>query len=194
MRLTYRQKRRLDDLFTKDTRFRSLSSNDRRSGDIICESLERFLYKISNPMGPNRKKLHLLQWNITVDSKELFTEVVKICFPGENFTLQVHSAGRDRVKPTDTQDYSGAAAFVFTLPTRTIRFYTRLWTRNPNFTPLHFWWVAQDLETANPYADSDDDPLSRTDDNSQPEMSLIYTILETLHTRLARLETAGVKA
>jgi hypothetical protein len=48
-------------------------------------------------MGPNKKQLHLLQRDILVESKELFTEVVKICFPGEKFTLQVHGAGRDRV-------------------------------------------------------------------------------------------------
>jgi hypothetical protein len=90
-------------------------------------------------------------------------------------------------------NYSGAAEYVFTLPSRTIRFYNKLWMRNPNFGVIHSWWVAEANLTANTNTKSDDHPLADTDDESQPTINLIYSILETLHTRLARLETAGVK-
>jgi hypothetical protein len=65
--------------------------------------------------------------------------------------------------------------------------------RNPNFGVIHSWWVAEANLTANTNANSDDHPLDDTDDKSQPTINLIYSILETLHTHLARLETAGVK-
>jgi hypothetical protein len=95
--------------------------------------INNFIPSRNNFIGENKRSLHLHQNEICDTSKELFTEVVRICFPGEEFTYQVHSAGRDRRNPTHTQDYSGAVAYVSTLPTRTIRFYTKLWMRNPNF-------------------------------------------------------------
>ena len=52
--------------------------------------------------------------------------------------------------------------------------------RNPNFGVIHSWWVAEANLTANTNAKSDDHPLADTDDESQPTINLIYSILETL--------------
>ena len=106
---------------------------------------------------------------------DFFTDVIRVCFPGQKFTCQAHEDGsRDIRRAVDTKDYSGAVAYVFALPDQTIRFFTRLWRRGPEWVVVHQFWMAQDVECD---TDSDTDLEGRFID-----------ILNTLHARVSALE------
>ena len=184
MRLTGEQLQQLDAILKRYTILTSDSDNYIRMREEICNAIRQFLL----PDQSRKINIRLDQSYLRGDSKKLFTEIVKTCFPDTEFTCQEHSGGlRDETKPTDTQDYSGALAYVFTLPTRTIRFYTKLWRRHQDWGVLHQWWMAgDDVEYAS--------DVGTDDEGLKAQMTLICSILDTLHTRLTRLETAGVKA
>ena len=184
MRLTGEQSRQLDVLLQRYTILSSNSDNDVRMRDAICYAIRNFF--LFPQLG--KEDLHLDHSFVKGNAKTLFTEFVKTCFPGATFTCQEHTGVlRNETRPTDTRDYSGATAYVFTLPTITIRFYTKLWKRRPGWGAVHKWWITRDDVEYDSEVDTDDEGL-------QAQMTLICSILDTLHTRLARLETAGVKA
>jgi hypothetical protein len=200
MRLTAEQLRQLDALLKKCTVMNSDEPGDIRGRKSTLHSLKYFFshkYKYE-------EFIRLEESEFCINSKEFFTEVIRICFPGQEFTCQEHTKGRDRKKSTDTKDFSGAKAYVFTLPTTTIRFCTKLFMRDPDFGVVHKWYVKRDNETPDPYdydikcedlLDDYENHLVDTDDYSLPNhsMDMVYIILDILHTRLSRLEAACVK-
>jgi hypothetical protein len=179
MSLTGEQSRQLDVLLKKYTDLSSNSDNDVRMRDGIVYSIRQFLrFPQLGPMD-----LHLSHSYVKGNAKTLFTEIVNTCFPGATFTCQEHTGVlRNETRPTDTRDYSGATAYVFTLPTRTVRFYTKLYKRRPEWGVVHQWWMTGDDVEYDSEVDTDDEGL-------KAQMTLICSILDTLHTRLAHLET-----
>ena len=179
MRLTEGQDRQLDVLLQRYTSLSSNAFNDVRTRDGICYAIRNFF--LFPQLG--KTDLHLDHDYVKGNAKTLFTEFVKTCFPGATFTCQEHTGVlRNETRPTDTRDYSGATAYVFTLPTRTIRFYTKLWKRSPGYGAVHQWWMSGDEVEYDSEVDTDDEGLNA-------QMNLICSILDTLHTRLAHLET-----
>jgi hypothetical protein len=152
--------------------------------ELIATGLEKFLADKDT----YEHDLNLWAEDITTEKpEEFFTEIINICFPKQTFTCQVHTAGRDTKKAADTKDYRGAKVYVFTLPTTTIRFCTRLVTRDPNSAVMHDRYIRRDIKTPDPYDDDihrDELPedyekhLVDTDNDSKPEdMDLVYRIL-----------------
>ena len=144
MSLTRDQTQKLDSLLIQYTRHNSNEDNDIRDRNTSISAISSVVKR-----SVNKSQIHLDQYDIRRNKpyKDFFTSIIRICFPGQQFTLQTHESGtRDIKRSTDTKDYSGAVAYVFTLPNRTVRFYTRLWRRHPDFLCLHQVWMANDVE------------------------------------------------
>ncbi len=119
----------LDNLLIKCTMMNTMEERVIESREMVATALENFL----DDEDVYEKDLLIEDGEITTEKpQEFFTEIIRICFPEQPFTCQRHTTGRDTKKATDTKDYSGAKANVFTLPTTTIRFCTKLFTRDPD--------------------------------------------------------------
>jgi hypothetical protein len=199
MRLKTKQLWQLDNLLIKCTVMNTMEESVIESREMVATALENFL----DDEDVYEKDLLIEDYEITTEKpEEFFTEIIRICFPNQPFTCQRHTTGRDTKKATDTKDYSGAKAYVFTLPTTTIRFCTKLFTRDPDARVIHDWHIRRDIKTRDPYDNIHRDELPEdyenylvdTDDDSKPEdMDLVYKILDIIHTSLSHLEAACVK-